>query len=440
MMKYSFYNSLISLTDFTYILYNAVKDKFLIISKTWAELLNKSPEKIKQTNHLFYQQLQENNFIINDSKDEVNEIIDEGLRICHNTTEYRLIINPTLNCNFHCWYCYEKHAPTMKMSSDTVQNIKKFICRVLDNPEIHHFNLSFFGGEPLLYYDSAVRPFIDLVRKLQSSDNRKNIDYSIQFTSNGYLLNKSILTHLTECQDSKSFQITLDGYRPLHDKVRFSGKNGSYDRILSNVSKLLSLKINVILRINYTAENLASVRNILDDIKNIPEKDKQLLHIDFQKVWQDKNIEPDDQLLEDILSAFKMEFPYVSDFYNTCDTFRYPCYGDLSNECVINYNGDVFKCTARDFKPEARAGVLTNKGIIQWKNPDFEELRLKNKFNRDVCKHCRIFPVCGGGCAQNALESSGNVCTRFRNEQDKDQVILSRFYQAIKIYKRSKTA
>ncbi|MCL1934639.1 MAG: hypothetical protein FWF53_12600 [Candidatus Azobacteroides sp.] len=39
---------------------------------------------------------------------------------------HRLIIMPTLNCNFSCWYCYETHTKAM-MSSDTVCNIIEYI-------------------------------------------------------------------------------------------------------------------------------------------------------------------------------------------------------------------------------------------------------------------------------------------------------------------------
>lgn len=43
-------------------------------------------------------------------------------------SNYRLTINPTLNCNFSCWYCYESHNKK-SMSEETLQNALKFIQR-----------------------------------------------------------------------------------------------------------------------------------------------------------------------------------------------------------------------------------------------------------------------------------------------------------------------
>lgn len=39
---------------------------------------------------------------------------------------YRLVINPTLECNFRCWYCYEDHVAG-KMNEETIEKIKKHV-------------------------------------------------------------------------------------------------------------------------------------------------------------------------------------------------------------------------------------------------------------------------------------------------------------------------
>ena len=53
-------------------------------------------------------------------------------------------------------------------------------------------------------------------------------------------------------------------YRERHDKTRFPVRGeGSYDTILANVRRLLGCGVEVILRINYTASNILSVRDCL---------------------------------------------------------------------------------------------------------------------------------------------------------------------------------
>lgn len=315
------------------------------------------------------------------------------------------------------------------MDGNVVANTIKFIEKIGNSSKIKHLELSFFGGEPLLYYTNTVCPIIDAARDVLQKNNKT---YSIHFTSNGYLVNDTVISHLTELDDDVTFQITLDGHREKHNKVRFSASGkGSYDRIIDNIKKLLSNRINVGLRINYTQENIDSIKLILDDLVTIPQEHHKYFNVDFQRVWQEKNVENDDKTLNETIDAFRKVFKNISNYYSHVDAFRHPCYADMTNECVINYNGDVFKCTARDFVPEKRLGVLDDNGDIKWNDTNFVENRLNRKFNKNICKTCRIFPLCGGGCAQNASESPDNVCTKCNGELEKDKIILFRFYNSV---------
>ena len=69
---------------------------------------------------------------------------------------YRLTINPTLNCNFSCWYCYETHNKKY-MSNEVKQRILKLIDNIVSKQDIQYFELDWFGGEPLLYPDIIER-------------------------------------------------------------------------------------------------------------------------------------------------------------------------------------------------------------------------------------------------------------------------------------------
>lgn len=428
-MKYSTYNSIIPLTHISAMLYNAVSDKFLVFRKELTPFLQQEPKEVLSINLDFYNQLQQGGFLIEDDVDEVEQMIKLGKERCTNSSEYNLIINPTMNCNFRCWYCYETHSPSAKMSKEIVLNVEKLLTHICKNNDIQKINLSFFGGEPLLYYNDTVRPIIDAIR---ANHLTNEFDYQIHFTTNGFLLNDRVLEHLDQKDDRMSFQITLDGHREEHNKVRFSTTgNGSYDRIVTNIKKLLEHQIEVLLRINYTANNAHSIIRIIDDIKNISKECRNYLRIDFQKVWQDGTINHDDTALNEALTAFKEEFSIVADRYNGVDSLRFPCYGDLINQCIINYNGDIYKCTARDFIPSNRLGQLSAEGEIKWNDPAFLDRRLLDKLNKRICKRCRIFPLCGGGCVQTASEADKNLCIKCTSELEKDKIILSRFYNRV---------
>lgn len=71
--------------------------------------------------------LSDNKFIIDENIDESSIIDDILKRSKGDKSLLYIIINPTLNCNFNCWYCYETHVRKSKISAATIQSIIKYI-------------------------------------------------------------------------------------------------------------------------------------------------------------------------------------------------------------------------------------------------------------------------------------------------------------------------
>ena len=65
------------------------------------------------------------------------------------------------------------------------------------------------------------------------------------------------------------------------------------------------------------------------------------------------------------------------------------------NSAVINYNGDIFKCTARDFTTVQRAGYLSDEGELVWEN-DYLNRRMNAKFNNKPWSNRRLSVVADG--------------------------------------------
>lgn len=423
--KFSRYNSLIDISATLSALYNSKEDKFLVLKKEKRNLLELSPENIAKADYEVYENLKNINAIVAESKDELEEVILKSKEVDHNNDSYKLIINPTMNCNFKCWYCYESHIVGSKMSVETIQKICTLIDNVLvSNENLKTFDLSFFGGEPLMYYSKVSVPIINHFR--QKYDQYPHITFSVSFTSNGYLLNQKIVNHLTEANEPKHFQITLDGNREEHNKVRVAQKEeGSYDKILDAVHTLIKNDIEVLLRINYTAKNLYSIIQIKDDIAKFSNKYKKHLKVSFHRVWQDnENTSEVEELVTNIISGFKGDSFKVTD-NNLLDNLKNSCYADKKNEAVINYNGDVFKCTARDFTESNKYGEILADGTINWneKITTWENIKIQSK----ACRNCRILPICGGGCHQVNLETKGlDICQMGFDNQKKNEIILNR--------------
>ena len=135
-----------------YIIYNTLYDKLLICNQDIIDLLNKHSDfdSLKDIHPSLFKKLCDDKFIIPDDKDEVKELIDSIVQQDDSDKSYRITINPTMDCNLRCWYCYEKHLANTNMSSEILDRIKNLLLRICSNHKTKYLTLSFFGGEPLL--------------------------------------------------------------------------------------------------------------------------------------------------------------------------------------------------------------------------------------------------------------------------------------------------
>ncbi len=362
--------------------------------------------------------------IINDSLDEFDLLKKTIYNSDNNSDSYIVHVNPTLDCNFNCWYCYENHIPQSKMSANVLHATNKFISSVILNPLVKNVDIGFFGGEPLYYFDKIAKNIIEKANNLCASNGKY---LHIQFTSNGFLLTNDIILFLSKIPCG--FQITLDGDEKCHNEIRYNkNRKGSYKVIVDNIIKLVNAQIDVIIRVNYTNSNIDSIDSILDSFRNLTRDEKKFVKFDFQRVWQDR-IDMQDETenkIKQIRKLFRNEgFVVLANYipHHSKDS----CYGDKINHLLINFNGDVYGCTARDFNHENRLGYLNEDGTIYY---DSEKLKLRNnsKLSKNICATCRIAPLCGGGCKQRAYETLNiDECTFGYSEDEKDRIILNIF-------------
>jgi len=425
-MKYSFFNTIIPISKVHTLIYNSLSEKFIVF-KNKSVIIREGGEKALSEDYGIsdYKRLQEAGAIISDDTDEIERLSNLISAMENNNDEYILHINPTLDCNFRCWYCYENHLSGSRMSPDITDAVKRFIHKTISsNKELKKFHLGFFGGEPFLYFDKTVRPILSYARDIAE---RYGVRLSCNFTTNGSLIRKKDIEFLKDF--NPGFQITLDGGRECHDKVRFhKGGKGSYHEIISVVRTLAEYDANVILRINFTSDNLESVKDIYEDLATVPDNMKSRIKIDLQRVWQDRKTRKDHtegEALETRHMFTEHGFIVVPNYIPS--NVRQPCYGDKKNHILINFDGKLFGCTARDFNDRYSIGYLSGTGelIIDRERAD---RRRKAKFSKTICKTCRIAPLCGGGCCQRAMEASDkDICIYNYSEKDKDDIVLDIF-------------
>lgn len=352
-----------------------------------------------------YQMLIKDKFIIDDNTDEL--LIAKSIinKTNNNDSVFQIIINPTLNCNFKCWYCYETHLSGTKMSPETLNMTIQYIKHVLDtNMYLKKIKIDWFGGEPLLHFKKVIQPILSETNAYAA---KKKIEVCSNFTTNGYLINEEFLSFCTQ-NSVQHFQITLDGHRDRHNKVRFTklGVN-TYDKIIRNIILCVKRKFQVTVRINVSADTKADTLAILDSFEVLNEEDKKYLYFSIHKVWQENDsVNCDiDQVINQIRSKGFRCVSLATYPNSIMDT----CYADKKNQIVVNYDGGIFKCTARDFTDQNSEGKLMSNGNIQWKENHYEREKM-SVFNYQACRECSIMPLCNAGCSQKKLEHSQDYC------------------------------
>lgn len=334
--------------------------------------------------------LENNGFIINDDIDETCGIRYGNLISRYNSKLLRITIIPTLSCNFRCWYCYEDHKASL-MTKESAKSILRFIKSEIQNNNIKNVVLDWFGGEPLLRFSQIIYPLSKIFKKWCE---RNNIIFSNIITTNGSLINDDMAMKMDEI-NLRQFQITLDGDKEHHNKVRFSpSMKDSYDIIVRNIHTLCKIikNPNIELRINYTEANIDNAKSILD---SFDEDVRNFIHVSPQIVWQEsKKL---DSLSNKVLELKNKA--HEKGYNNNIDkkSFLYRCsvcYVENMEQFVINYNLDVYKCTARDYNGKYCIGKINADGKFLPNNMYYKYYTTQSPFLRKECMECELLPSC----------------------------------------------
>lgn len=421
-MKLSYYNYLLE-DKHRAILYNCCTDQVLDMLPELSAIYlqhQSNPAEIAKIHPDFYAYLCDNQFIVAKDFDEQQYAKYRWKREEEEPRNFAITINPTMECNMQCWYCYEDHSQTTRMTEDTRKAIVKLVESVVQSDHYDSISLAFFGGEPLLYFRQTVQPLIEAVGELcRRYDKRLHV----QFTTNAFLLSGTMLQFLKGY--NVSFQITLDGNERIHNLVRHT-KLGekTYAQIVANIKQALEAGFTVNVRLNYIAKHLPSFIDVLADFQNLPDEQKLLVNFDFQRVWQDKT--GDAQTIKQDLETLEAEFR-KHQLYVTPHTAIHQalCYADRRNSIVINYDGRLYKCTARDFTEQNSEGTLQADGTMLWNEKYHKRMELRT--GNSTCQACNIYPLCHGSCSQQKIENpTATGCMFGYTPADKRQVVIDR--------------
>ena len=160
-----------------------------------------------------------------------------------------LVLATTMDCNFACPYCYENRRKG-KMSIAVQDAIVQFIEANINNG-VHKLDVTWYGGEPLLYPDIVE----SLAARIRSLADRSGCELTMYMVTNGYLFTPD-LVELIDRIGVVKVQITLDGLKEHHDSRRhLRDGRGTFDKIVENLRLFEEYAIRVDIRMNVDNEN-----------------------------------------------------------------------------------------------------------------------------------------------------------------------------------------
>lgn len=419
------------------LMYNCRTDSLIVLNKElctlWNQYKDGQLELLENVHPMLFKSLVEKKYIVASDLNEPMDFIEELRKLDEAEEEFTIYVNPTLNCNLRCWYCYEKHRPHSQMHSEVQTAILHLAEQKVKNHRLKRIGLSFFGGEPLLEFNSVVLP---LITEMVNLCKKHNKFLNVAFTSNCSLLTEDMVQQLRGLQLTEpiAWQITIDGNRMVHDQVRktASGK-GSYDKIVSGIRLLVANDMKVLVRFNYQNSNILSFLDVIEEFKSMPQQLTNNLSFHFQRIWQDQDspfstgdVETNPQKVEKAFMDAGLTF--------TMKEHRpQRCYADSKNSIVVNYNGLVYNCTAQDFVEEDSEGTLMSNGEIQTNSK--YALRMQKRYDNKTCINCTIFPICFGGCSQQQMNRPNqDMCIKGWDADKKEKAIQQRIRSLSELY------
>ncbi len=443
MYKQSSYNYFVQDGDKVVYL-NGITSKMFAMSQAEhakMQILLQDLEKFQVEYPTTFKYFEKQGFITTDDVDEISILLYRNRQAVFTDKNYMLIINPTLECNFRCWYCYEEHNQGF-MSQEVMTRIKRHIRYMIEKEKITSLTLSWFGGEPFLYFDEIVYPLSLFAQKLCSENG---IPFFSNATSNGYLIDKDVALKMVEIK-LNHLQITLDGDENRHNKIRNANGSPSFQKIIDNINLLLEMSkdVTITLRINYDKKTLF-VSNWNNVLNLFHTKYRNRICVDFQQVWQTmtENQGENHKVLELQSLCSKLGFQLQSNavlFHLGCGCI---CYGDKYYHAELNYDGKVYRCTSRGYTEKQLMGELGEDGIIKWNEKMMAKRYSKAPFENELCLTCKYLPLCLGFCSQKLLELSEKeleelCCLRYMDVYP-ETMILNYFHYLCERTKDSRT-
>ncbi|NLC68834.1 MAG: thioether cross-link-forming SCIFF peptide maturase [Clostridiaceae bacterium] len=332
-----------------------------------------------------------------------------------------LCLHVSHDCNLNCEYCFASKGDYKSGCSLMTEEVAlRAVDYLVENSGSRcNIEIDFFGGEPLLNFDTVVKA-VDYGKSLENKTGKR---FYFTITTNGVLLDDEKINFINKYMDN--VVISIDGRKEIHDSIRTdrAGK-GTYDKIIPLAKKLVALRDgkSYFIRGTFTSRN----KDFSNDVKH-------LAGLGFKEISIEPVVGSGDALFikEQDVPGILGEYEELAVEYlkllQQGNSFRFyhfnlnlyegPCVykriaacGAGSEYFAVSPEGYLYPCHQFVGQKEFIMGDIFN-GIGE--NPGTAGLRKMFKENniltKEKCMDCWAKLYCSGGCHANAWYSNRDI-------------------------------
>ena len=369
---------------------------------------------------------------VQDTFSDIQELIDSGKLFAkdiyqniagtlknRNTVVKALCLLVAHTCNLNCEYCFASqgkfNGDTGLMSFETGKRALDFL--IENSGTRRNLEVDFFGGEPLVNFEVCKQ----LVAYARSVEKQHNKNFRFTLTTNGVNVDDEVIEWANkECYN---VVLSLDGRKEVNDRFRVDrAGRGSYDRIVPNFQHFVEKRgdKNYYMRgtfshyntdftkdIFHMADDLGFTELSMEPVVTKPGDPCELTQEDLPILFEQYEL-----LAKDMIRREKEGKP-ITFYHYMIDLSEGPCIYKRVSGCgsgteymAVTAWGDLYPCHQFVSDPEYKLGDVWN-GVT---HPEVRDaFKSCNVYSRPDCQTCWARLYCAGGCAANALHTTGDI-------------------------------
>jgi len=321
-----------------------------------------------------------------------------------------ITIATTESCNFACPYCYEQLSNHF-MNKDVIDNLAAYAEKRASMPGAQSLYITWYGGEPLLPKSLEVVRLLS--QRFQKVCSEKEVSYSANMITNGYLLTREIARELAG-YGVGHLQITLDGSQATHDANRkLKNGQGTFWKILHNIKECKDL-LRISVRMNISTENSGEAEHlkkllIEEGVMDNPERASFYISPVRSYTASCRNTscyaltdfyDYELELLKKGINGngFNVVDEYPTQKINVCGS------AISEGSFVVGPDGSLYRCWLDVGRESEVVGRLTREGPQMNRSSKWDQY---SPFDNKECNNCNVLPLCMGGCPELNMRPHG---------------------------------